>query len=366
MLSQCPPALRPVFTSDEETHVFSLIIPLRLALMARRGDERARRLSLLMDHREDIESRPGFDKKWRQPVIQFLTETFSSGVSAEELLRGVGIYITNAANMAPRTGRWVLPTFSFLSHSCVSNSRFFITSSGQVSVRAQVDIRAGDEVTISYLPPQPGNIVRRRTIRDLWHFTCSCPRCCDPSELGTCLSGVTCRKCETGACMLPRDSDDLSSVYTCAECGAEVSSDTILALLNSAKEQIKTISQHEIEPLIIKLSTVLHPNNYLILELKQKFVDLSMDSAAGGEHDKETLATVVDYIKDIIKINKKIEPGLTVTLGTNLRYLNTAMLKLAKMKMINKEIDKKEFMMTTMLAAENIKLAKKCFEEISL
>ena len=177
---------------------------------------------------------------------------------------------------------------------------------------------------------------------------------------------MTCRKCETGAHMLPRDSDDLSSVYTCAECGAEVSSDTILALLNSVKEQIKTISCHEIEPLIIKLSTVLHPNNYLILELKQKFVDISMDSAAGGEHDKETLATVVDYIKDIIKINKKIEPGLTVTLGTNLRYLNTAMLKLAKMKMINKEIDKKEFMMTTMLAAENIKLAKKCFEEISL
>ena len=48
----------------------------------------------------------------------------------EELLRGIGIYITNAANMAPRTGRWLLPTFSFLSHSCVSNSRFFISPGG--------------------------------------------------------------------------------------------------------------------------------------------------------------------------------------------------------------------------------------------
>ena len=48
----------------------------------------------------------------------------------EELLRGIGIYITNAANMAPRTGRWLLPTFSFLSHSCVSNSRFFISPRG--------------------------------------------------------------------------------------------------------------------------------------------------------------------------------------------------------------------------------------------
>ena len=32
--------------------------------------------------------------------------------------------------MAPRTGRWLLPTFSFLSHSCVSNSRFFISPGG--------------------------------------------------------------------------------------------------------------------------------------------------------------------------------------------------------------------------------------------
>ena len=106
-LFRCPPHLRPRLTSDtESTAVYAAIIPLRLALLARReGSQLAGRLGLLMDHREDIETRchhhychhhhhhhhhcrPGFREKWSEPVIEFLTETFDSGVTREELLRG--------------------------------------------------------------------------------------------------------------------------------------------------------------------------------------------------------------------------------------------------------------------------------------
>ena len=143
VLARCPPHLRPNFNipDSEETNLLACIIPMRLALLARRDDEVSSKLSLLMDHREDIEARPGFETKWAGPVLRFLTQTFDSGLSREELLRGIGIYITNAANMAPRTGRWILPTFSFLSHSCVSNSRFFISPGGVARsvINAQVD-----------------------------------------------------------------------------------------------------------------------------------------------------------------------------------------------------------------------------------
>ena len=61
--------------------MFAAIIPLRLALLARRGDEVSSSLGLLMDHREDIEARPGFDAKWAEPVLRLLTETFDSGMS---------------------------------------------------------------------------------------------------------------------------------------------------------------------------------------------------------------------------------------------------------------------------------------------
>ena len=84
VLSRCPPDLRPNFadmSASEETRVFAAIIPLRLALLARRGDEVAASLGLLMDHREDIEDRPGFETKWGEPVLRLLTETFDSGLS---------------------------------------------------------------------------------------------------------------------------------------------------------------------------------------------------------------------------------------------------------------------------------------------
>jgi hypothetical protein len=39
-----------------------------------------------------------------------------------------------------------------------------------------VDIKAGDEVTISYLPPIIGNVRRRSKIKRSWHFECACTR----------------------------------------------------------------------------------------------------------------------------------------------------------------------------------------------
>ena len=74
------------------------------------------------------------------------------------------------------------------------------------------------------------------------------------------------------------------------------------------------------------------------------------------------LVRVVEYLQVIMAVNSKIEPGYSTTLGTNLKYLNTAMLGLAKIRLQQQKIDKKEFMMIARKAAENIKIAKKCFE----
>ena len=82
----------------------------------------------------------------------------------------------------------------------------------------------------------------------------------------------------------------------------------------------------------------LHPNNYLIMELKQKFVDGTMDANGPKTKSTRTLEKVVDFIGDIIKVNNKIEPGLTVTLGTNLRTLNTAMLGSAANRLIGEVV----------------------------
>ena len=92
------------------TPCYAAILPLRLALLARRGDSLAARLDLLMDHGEDLHTRPDFERKWWGPVRECLAGT---DLTDQEILRAVGIFLTNAANMAPASGRWILPTFSF-------------------------------------------------------------------------------------------------------------------------------------------------------------------------------------------------------------------------------------------------------------
>ncbi len=40
-----------------------------------------------------------------------------------------------------------------------------------------------------------GNIRRRDDIQRYWYFHCTCPRCVDPTELGTYMSAVKCNQC---------------------------------------------------------------------------------------------------------------------------------------------------------------------------
>ena len=342
----------------DSPHCYAAILPLRLALLARREDSLAARLNLLMDHREDLTTRQDFDTKWLQPVKACLAQT---DLSEEEILRGIGIFLTNAANMAPAQGRWIFPTFSFLSHSCVSNSRFFISPGGEVTVTAVVDIEAGQEATISYCPPQPGNITRRERIERLWQFQCCCQRCLDGTELGTFLSGVKCRDCQEGT--LTSASPDLAAEYRCDEedCGKTVSLSTITAITNSLAAEVTQTKPDDMLDMITKLETVLHTQHYLIMDLRQRWVDLTMGDTTNTRTEAE-LVRVVEFLQIITSVNSKIEPGYSVTLGTNLRHLNTAMLGLAKLRLQQEKIDKREFMMIARKAAENIKIAKKCFE----
>ena len=353
-------------------HCYAAILPLRLALLARRNDRLAARLNLLMDHREDLQDRQDFETKWLQPVRACLAHT---DLTEEEILRGIGIFLTNAANMAPAQGRWIFPTFSFLSHSCVSNSRFFISPGGEVTVTAVVDIEAGQEVTISYCPPQPGNITRREKIQRLWQFLCQCERCQDGTELGTFLSGVKCRHCQTGTLTSlsssltspSSPSSSLTADYHCGTegCGQTVSSSTILALTNSLAAEVAQTQPENVLELIDKLESVLHTQHYLIMELRQRWVDITMEDTTNTRTEAE-LVRVVEFLQVITRVNSKIEPGYSVSLGTNLRHLNTAMLGLAKLRLQQQKIDKKEFMMIARKAAENIKIAKKCFENTTV
>jgi len=50
-----------------------------------------------------------------------------------------------------------------------------------------------------------------------WFFDCECPRCLDPTEMGSLMSAVKCSDCESGN-LLPIDPKDLDSDWLCSQC----------------------------------------------------------------------------------------------------------------------------------------------------
>merc|ERR1719474_2084111 len=80
-------------------------------------------------------------------------------------------------------------------HSCVNNTRYTQTMAGEMIVRAAKLIKKGEEITIQYRGPNTGNILRRPDFPTNWLFSCDCPRCGDPTELGTMASTMRCTTC---------------------------------------------------------------------------------------------------------------------------------------------------------------------------
>ena len=96
----------------------------------------------------------------------------------------IGIFLTNAAFMGAKKGRWLFPNFSFLSHNCLANSRwatsswgksqkyffrFFVSPTGRVVVRAQKEIKEGEEVCTSFTKNVSRKKMRNKYVRHPSH-----------------------------------------------------------------------------------------------------------------------------------------------------------------------------------------------------
>ena len=113
-----------------------------------------------------------------------------SGYTAEEVNFVISLLATHSVKYQPgggaegREGRAMFPTFAFMSHSCDYNARHVIQPSGRMQVFAQKKISAGEEITITYTGLLTSQPAKQEKLANVWFFTCTCPRCSDPTELG--------------------------------------------------------------------------------------------------------------------------------------------------------------------------------------
>merc|ERR1712179_512100 len=139
---------------------YGCVSVLRLLSLRDSDPESWARVQLLMDHDEERRKEEDYWRMFQANVVDYmrikggLADTYSE----EEIHRAIGILRTNAFQVehpymaaVGTSGKAIYPTFSFLSHSCLSNARYAVMTDDTLVLSAQVDIKAGEEITIQYI-----------------------------------------------------------------------------------------------------------------------------------------------------------------------------------------------------------------------
>jgi len=246
--------------------------------------------------------------------------------------RASGILMTNSTSLTlPDHGfgraTALYPVFSMMNHSCAANTKTLMNREDlSQEVIAQVAIKEGEEVTNCYLRTSlTPTMSRRKLLRTKWFFDCVCQRCQDPTELNSHNSSLRCQRAKCGGTILPLNPLDNQADWQCTNCDSKLSQDQVLKSIAAAEALVEErlpgeseVDHHE--RVLHAISPVLHPDNWLMIQLKQ---ELSLLYGSGGgplqwtnlsRPAKERKLQVCQQVVDVLsKVEKGCSP-LTIKL----------------------------------------------------
>ena len=89
-----------------------------------------------------------------------------------------------------------------------------------MTMRSVVKIPKGSDILHAYTEPLDTILTRKSLLQVGKFFTCQCPRCSDPTELGTFSSALLCSQCGGGKdnVLLSTDVADVEAEWGCQKC----------------------------------------------------------------------------------------------------------------------------------------------------
>ena len=321
---------------------YSAVAVLRLLLLMKRekeavkndsntdGDDGEYLLCLseaLMDHNSD--RRLAQKEVWQfeeEFMVKFLLDTcgLRDTWTPEEVHAAHGRILMNATSLEfPETGEYgrgagLYPIYSMMNTWCKNNTVSKVMEDYTVEIRAKTRIRKGEEISNQYMVPDTPAYIRRPVMKEKWFFDCSCPRCLDPTELGSYFGSILCDNRKCGGPVISSDPSNNLSDFHCQKCGKTMSYATVMSVISTSEKMILNndtkdgVIEHY-ERILDKLSSLLHPGNYLLLELKQKLGLLygnifphTINRMKRPARDRK-----VQLCYDVIKQLSKIESGMS-------------------------------------------------------
>ncbi|CAG9856962.1 unnamed protein product [Phyllotreta striolata] len=350
--------LRPSteLTSFYQFYRFDVLIVLRAMYLQKANPKKWDVISKLEDHYEcrgpgtevykDVEEKFGvLEANYLKPLRDFERNTGRSIVldaSPAIVHRIYGVLDVNATELTEDIDATILyATASLMEHNCTPNVMQLIdeTERFTVTVRAALPIEKGDHVSSIYTHILWGTAARREHLLRTKYFGCCCKRCADPTELGTnlsalkCIGGVEGDLC--GGVQLPLRPTLMEGAWRCDKCSIELPEKDVMKFVNHLGEQVdKVMSKvprlRELEDVLGKLEHFLHPNHYLIYNVKHSLVQL-LGTEENVEYSVDDWLKKMNLCEELIAITKTLDPGnarLSLYLGVLLNELFIAQFKI--------------------------------------
>ena len=241
-----------------------------------------------------------------------------------------------------------------------------------MKVRAQKEIKKGEEITTRYLGPWEGQPGRQIKIQRNWQFICNCLRCQDPSDLATYFSAIKCKNCSVtfqnnqncdiynsdldsepvAKCgyLLPINPQVLGSPWKCQSCDTIVTVTEIDDMLQKTEKMVDSMkseilrclkkdlfeSVQSIELVVNKLHELVHPNHFLVFQFKKWVLKLPLSAQAPSSNKISFLELQMRFHSAIMKIVDTLDPGLTLNRASHHKDIAQCRIQLSKQKVFDK------------------------------
>ncbi|TMW49774.1 hypothetical protein DOY81_005131 [Sarcophaga bullata] len=321
--------------------------------------------SELMDMQSHEEDRQGTElhEDAEKRIVSYLQNNFLQRLRSVEqkakdkyltlydstiLHRICGIIETNYMCISLSSGlelSGVFYTACMMEHSCLPNCYFqFDQRNGfRITVIAGRDIKKGEHLKIMYSNMLWATQMRHEHLMITKHFVCSCERCTDPTELGTNFNALRCvgdvnKQCE--GVQLPKDPLDSKTDWLCNKCPMVISGEEVRYLLTQMTEEVESLLARkptikQVEGLIDKLSTFLHPNHYHLFSLKHSLIQLYGNELGYKmqQLSEDQLTKKLTLCQQLYDICEKLDPftiRLSIYVGIILYEMHTVLMEQAR------------------------------------
>jgi len=332
--------------------IYEVVTILRCLYLKQTSASKWKKLRELEAHEEARKKNGRYDKDVATMlrVIREFLKISEDVFTTQEILDVCGVLMVNSHELPVTTipVQALYANISLLEHSCINNASKHFDGDFRVVVRAAVNIKKGEHISINYSDPMWGTASRQIHLGETKYFSCQCPRCRDPTEMGTMFSSIRCPQCtaEQGGYLVSQDLTNPKSDWSCVVCTKTQAHSFVDAVSMSIGEEMVVMEKGNIDAcqaFIKKHSQNLHPNHYYLQDIKLALCQMIGQSANGQGHEifnlsEKELVYKQKIALELLEVANRISPGISRLRGVILYELQATLAAYARRKFSAGEI----------------------------